>query len=84
MTFDWWCPEVNPAVVARNPARFRATVLAELEQRARLLFDLKYDRDRAVRRLRDNLAWEFELSKLPGFADEVEKLVDAVYKRRAK
>lgn len=84
MTFEWWNPEVNPVVAARNPSRLRDAFLAELDQRARMLFHLKYDRDRAVRRLRDNLEWEFELSKLPGFADEVEKRVDAVFKRRAK
>ena len=53
----------------------------ELEDRAALLFRLGYSSKRAKARLAGNVAWDFELHGRPRHAAEVDKIVDAVYRR---
>ena len=77
--FDWWIPEVPAEFKQKLAPRFDEAGRAEIEYRARLLLNLRVSRDAAVRRIRDNLAWDFELSKLPAFAGEVPAIVDRVY-----
>lgn len=78
--FDWWCPKVNPAFQARIAGRFAEAGRREIEERARLLMHLKFAPDAAARRIRDGIAWEFELSKVPAFAAEVDAIVERVYR----
>ena len=53
----------------------------EMEDRAALLFRLGYSIKRAKARLAGNVAWDFELHGRPRHAAEVDKIVDAVYRR---
>jgi hypothetical protein len=53
----------------------------ELEERAALLFRLGYAAKRAKARLHANVAWDFELHGRPRHAADVDKIVDAVYRR---
>ena len=84
MAFDWMCPEVNKTFVKKLAPRFLEMQHREIEERARLLHGLKFDRDAAVARIQRNIAWEFELTKLPAFYKDVPKIVDRVYGTGAK
>jgi hypothetical protein len=53
----------------------------ELEERAALLYRLGYSAQRCKARLAANVAWDFELHGRPRHAAEVDKVVDAVYRR---
>ncbi len=53
----------------------------EVEDRAQLLFRLGYGVKQCKARLRNSVAWDFELHAKPKHAGEVDKIVDAVYKR---
>jgi hypothetical protein len=54
----------------------------ELEDRAALLCRLGFSSKKAKARLRANLHWDFELHAKPKLDHEIDKIVDAVYKRR--
>jgi hypothetical protein len=79
MPFDWMCNKVNPAFRKKIANRFVEMHLTEIEQRARLLMNLRFRREAAIRAIQRNIAWEFELSKLPAFHKDVSKIVDRVY-----
>ena len=84
MPFDWMCSKVNPAFRKKLANRFTEMHLVEIEQRARMLLNLRVARDAAVRKIQRNIAWEFELTKLPAFHKEVPKIVDRVYRTSGK
>lgn len=65
MAFDWMKPKENQDFVKTLSTRSIEAGLAEIEQRAKLLKNLQFSRDLAVRRITDNLKWEFELSAVP-------------------
>jgi len=54
-----------------------------IEQKARLLLNLKYSKADTVRRIKADLAWEFDAdinsTPLPRFYKDVSKLVQGVY-----
>jgi hypothetical protein len=79
-SFDWWCPKVNPSFQEKVAGRFAEAGRREIEERARLLMHLKFDAATAASRIRDRIAWEFELSKMPAFAAEVDAIVERVYR----
>jgi hypothetical protein len=64
-----------------TPARREEMYRRELEERAALLFRLGYPAKRAKDRLAANVAWDFELHGRPKHASEIDKIVDAVYRR---
>jgi hypothetical protein len=80
MPFDWYCPKTNPAFQKKLAGRFEESALAEIEQRAHLLLNLRFPREAAVARIQRNIAWEFELTTLPKFAGKVREIVDRVYR----
>lgn len=80
MPFDWMHPKIPEEFKKKIENRFYEMHMREIEQRARLLCNLKYEKERAIKRIQDNIAWEFELSRLPDFYDEVPKVVERVYK----
>ena len=53
----------------------------ELEDRAGLLFRLGYPAARAKARIRAQVTWDFDLHGAPKHASEIDKIVDAVYRR---
>ncbi len=59
--------------------RFTATCLREIEERAVLLRNLRYDKRDAKKRVKQNFRWEFELSELPSLYNQADKIVDRVY-----
>lgn len=84
MPFDWMQPKVNADFSRKIAGRFNEMHLVEIEQRACLLHRLRFDGKKAAKRIRDNIEWEFELSKVPAFARQVKSIVDRVYKRKAQ
>jgi len=82
--FDWMEPGIPADFTKKMASRFNETGIAEIECRARLLHGLKYPKDRAIKRIQDNIAWDFELSKLPAFYKEIGAIVDRVYKHESK
>jgi hypothetical protein len=73
-------PRSKRAQKSAKAAR-EAMVRQELEERASLLFRLGYSKKRTRARLRENVAWDFELSEAPKSAAEIDAIVDAVYRR---
>jgi hypothetical protein len=61
-----------------NP--FSKMHLDEIEQRAQLFYQLKYDKGHARARIRQNLEWEFEQTPAPGMLDKVDEIIKRVYK----
>jgi len=82
MPFDWMCVRIPEDFAKKIEPRFEQMHLREIEQRARLLYNLRYDRKTAIRRIQDNIAWDFELSKIPSFYKEVPRIVDRVFHRK--
>jgi hypothetical protein len=79
--FVW---EERPHPFARSAERRQQMYRNELEDRAALLMRLGYAAAEVKRRLRARVAWDFELHKKPPHAAEVDKIVDAVFKRNQK
>jgi hypothetical protein len=73
-------PSPFPYAAERRQQMYRH----ELEERAALLMRLCYPAAEVKRRLRARVAWDFELHAKPPHAAEVDKIVDAVYKRNHK
>ena len=81
MPFPWLKPDVPRRYAATFPRKAEAMYLRELEERAALLFRLRYPRDLCKLRLRGNVRWDFEMHKTPAFIARVDAIVDAVYGR---
>ena len=81
--FEWHVPDLNPHVVAREPARAFAMYEREAAERAGLLYRLGYDRASAKARLRGNARWDWELHEPPrGLLKRLDEICDRVYARR--
>jgi hypothetical protein len=77
LTFDWMTVPPGKHNNQRRDEMYRR----ELEERAALLFRLGYSAARAKARLAGNVAWDFELHGRPRHAADVDKIVDAVFRR---
>lgn len=62
----------------------RAMVEKELRQRAAMYYRLRYSKDRALERLRQNVVWDFRRGR-PTWLDDgaISAIVDAVYARQS-
>jgi hypothetical protein len=81
MPFAWYHPTLPLDHARTFFSKSNAMYLGELEERAALLFRLRYSAAHAKQRLRANVRWDFELHRVPAFIDEVDRLVDRVYAR---
>jgi len=77
-------PKIPTEFTKKIANRFNEVGIAEIESRALLLHGLKYPKERAIKRIQDNITWEFELSKVPAFYKEITAIVDRVYKHESK
>ena len=75
--FDWLTTPPRRNHNQRRDEMYRR----ELEERAALLHRLGYSAKSARARLHANVAWDFELHGRPRHAAEIDKIVDAVYRR---
>ena len=78
MIFDWM---QTRSPTKRNQPKRDDMYRRELEDRAALLYRLGYSAKRCKARLAANVAWDFEMHGRPRHAAEVDKIVDAVYRR---
>jgi hypothetical protein len=53
----------------------------EVEDRAALLFRLGFTKERAKARLRASVSWDFDLHGRPRHAADIDRIVDAVFRR---
>ena len=79
--FDWLEVRRPPAQTATWSDKRKAMIRTELAERAALLRRLGYSSDHAKLRLRAHLTWEYERNPPIPFIDEIDALVDAVWKR---
>jgi hypothetical protein len=87
MPFDYLHPCRNPEFEKRFPDRFREQHLSEIRERAGLLFNLRYPVEKAARRIKANIAWEFDdtwTRRPPAFFKEVDDIVRSVYSHRSR
>jgi len=82
MPFDWMHPKVPTRFNKKMSGRFEDMHVVEIRHRARLLYNLHYTKKFAVKRISDNIRWEFELSLVPAFIKQVPKIVEGIYGRR--
>jgi hypothetical protein len=80
MTFPWYEPKRRLPTSA-DAARRDEVLRQELEDRAALLFRLGYAKPRAKARLKANVQWDYELRGKPRHEKDIDKIVDAVYRR---
>ena len=79
--FDWMTPTRPPRKPITNSERRGEMLRHDLEERASLLYRLGFSQKRCKARLKANLAWDFELHGQPPPATEIDRVVDAVYRR---
>ncbi|MBM4370679.1 MAG: hypothetical protein FJ098_03450 [Deltaproteobacteria bacterium] len=60
MTFDTMCSNLSPEFAESIQGRFDEMFLREVRERARLLFNLKVPLEEAIRRIQENVLWEFD------------------------
>jgi hypothetical protein len=77
MSFPWMQVRKVRLPAGRREEMYRR----ELEERAALLYRLGFTQARARQRLLGNVLWDFELHGRPRHAADVDRVVDAVYKR---
>ncbi|MCC7382736.1 MAG: hypothetical protein IT384_12950 [Deltaproteobacteria bacterium] len=80
MSFPWMEASIPESFRATFPEKAQEMLRRGIRDQAQILRSLGYGRDYAVVRCRLNLSWEFELLPKPKVAEEVERLVDQVYK----
>lgn len=79
MPFNWYYSTVPEEFQIKLKNRFHEAYIEETRSRARLFLNLGYSQEYATKRIQANLAWEFELSKVPDFYKEIPKIVSEVY-----
>ena len=57
--------------------------LDEVRRRTQMLCELHYDKRQIIKRIKQNLRWEFEILGLPDFYNQVEQVIDQTYKQCA-
>jgi hypothetical protein len=76
-TFPWHEVKRPPVSHEKREEMYRR----ELEDRAALYLRLGFGAKQAKQRLKAAVAWDFELHGRPKHATEVDRIVDAVYRR---
>ncbi len=84
MTFTWLHPDLPPSLHQRGPARLEADEIGEAEYRARLYYSLGFSLEEAKRRVLQNLRWEWELHRAPGYHRRVVDAVEKIYAYNAR
>lgn len=56
--------------------------LQEIEERSRLLRNLRYDKRETKKRIKQNIRWEFASMDLPVFYNQIDKIVDRIYESK--
>ena len=74
----------KPGQFKQAAERRRAMYRRELEERAALLLRLGHHAADVKRRLQRSVAWDFELQPSPDHANDVDHIVDEVFKRNQK
>lgn len=86
MAFDYLEPDKNPAFEEAIRPHARDAHLQGLRERAALLRRFGYSRDEVIRRLEQNVEWDFDLwaKQLPDFYSQIPALVDDLFGRSTK
>jgi len=82
MTFDYMQSNVSKRFNEDLGGRFDESFRADVQERARLLFNLRLSLDEAVERINKNVEWEFDgtwTSGLPPVHEQTREIVAAVY-----
>lgn len=80
MPFDYYHPKIPEDFREKIKNRFYEMHYTEMRERAKLYFNLRFPRNKAIKRIKQNIEWDFELSVIPPFYNDVEKIVEEVYK----
>lgn len=59
--------------------RFSKMHTQEIEERATMLRNLRFDKETAKRRIKSYIRWGFDLFETPSFHDDVDSIVEKVY-----
>jgi hypothetical protein len=80
MPFDYLHSDV-PLNYRKAPEKAETMYLKELEDRAGLLYRLRYDKEEAKSRLRGNVRWDWESNPSPDFVGRLVASVDGIVDR---
>lgn len=59
--------------------RFLKMHLAEIEERGKMLRNLRFDKEEAKKRIRSYVKWSFEFYTTPEFVNEIDATIEKVY-----
>jgi hypothetical protein len=62
--------------------KFVSMHVEEIKRRTHMLQELQYDKRQIKKRIKQNIRWEFELSGLPEFYNQVDKIIDQTYRSK--
>ena len=79
--FTW---DDKPHPFKRSAERRQQMYKKEIEDRAALLMRLGHSAKDVKARLKKSVDWDFDLQDAPKHADDVDKIVDGVYKRNQR
>jgi hypothetical protein len=82
MPFPWMQADVPASYQATYRDKALDMYRAEIKQRAELLRHLGFSAKEATARCRENLRWDFDMGGHCPIEDEVQKIVQAVYRRK--
>jgi hypothetical protein len=82
MPFEWMQSDVKKDYFKKSLERFEGSFRNYFEYFAKLYSNLQYEKKFAKKRIHDNIAWEFERSKIPKVAGEIDKIVDKIYAKK--
>ncbi len=82
--FDYLNSNINDQFVSKGLVSSDEMFQREVNERAKLLFNLKYDAKATAARIKQNVEWEFDdawKNSRPGVYKEIDRLVKDLYKR---
>lgn len=84
MPFDYLHPDVNPKYTEATKANAEKAHLQAIKERAAMLHRLGYSKEDAIRRLEQNVEWDFDkwADRLPSFYEQITAIVEQIYRRK--
>jgi hypothetical protein len=87
MPFDYVVSNLSARYGTELKARFNDTFVREVKERARLLFNLRVPLEDAIRRISENIEWEFDdawTGGLPAIHKKTRDVIKSVYAHLTK
>jgi hypothetical protein len=84
MPFDYLHCRIPLDFQEKIKNRFTEMHMNEIKEKSALLYNLRYTKEKSIKRIRQNIEWEFELSTIPAFYEQVDSIVSEVYRHKER